>query len=167
MAQLREYRDYNYNYIEGNAVRQLQPAYEPEIERPQRPKEPERKVDPKVEQRRRKRLAKDTVIDFKYTMLVACVCLTSLFSCAGFLQMQAQISDQRTSIAAMQTELSQLTNENVAKEEQLNSSVNLNEIYTKASKEFGMKYADSKHIVLYESADPDYVRQYQDIPESK
>ena len=81
--------------------------------------------------------------------------------------MQAQISEQRMSIAAMQTELSQLANENVAQEEQLNSSVNLNEIYTKASKEFGMKYADSNHIILYESADPDYVRQYQDIPDNK
>ena len=164
MAQLNKRRDYDYNYIEGNAVRKLQPAYEPEIERPERP---ERKVNPKVEERRRKRLAKDAVIDFRFTMLVGCVCLTSLFSCAGFLQMQAQISEQRMSIAAMQTELSQLTNENVAQEEQLNSSVNLNEIYTKASKEFGMKYADSNHIILYESADPDYVRQYQDIPENK
>ena len=37
MADARRYRNYDYNYIEGNAVRKLEPAYEPERERPAEP----------------------------------------------------------------------------------------------------------------------------------
>ena len=73
MADARRYRNYDYNYIEGNAVRKLEPAYEPERERPA---EPQRKVDPERERRLRQRRKKQNVIDFKFMLVISisCVC---------------------------------------------------------------------------------------------
>lgn len=163
MADYRRYQ--NYNYVDGNTVRKLNPAYEPQIERPQPKREPQR--DPAKEAQIRRNRQKSNVIDFKYTLVVACACVLILASCVGYLKVQAQITSQKATISTLQTELDQLQNENVAKEEQLNSRVDLNEIYKKASSDLGMKYADSNHTILYESSDPDYVRQYQDIPDNK
>ena len=164
MADARRYRTYDYNYIEGNAVRKLEPAYEPERERPA---EPQRKVDPERERRLRQRRKKQNVIDFKFMLVISISCVCVLMSTVSYLEKKSEITSRRSAIVAAQTELSQIVNENVAKEEKLNSMVDLSQIYAKASSEFGMKYADSQHTILYESSDPDYVRQYQDIPESK
>lgn len=163
MADNRRYD--NYTYVDGNTVRKLNPAYEPQIERPQPKREPQR--DPEKEARIRRNRERNNVIDFKYTLVIACACMIIFASCVGYLRVQAQITSQKTTISTLQTELDQLQNENVAKEEQLNSTVDLNAIYKRASEDLGMKYADSNHTILYESSDPDYVRQYQDIPDNK
>jgi cell division protein FtsL len=162
MADTRRYHNDNYDYVDGNTVRKLNPAYEPQ-------RTPERKpeIDPARREQIRRKREKANVIDGKYTVVIACACLVVFAACVGYLRTQAQINSQQAEIASLQTELNQLNNENVAKEEQLNSSVDLNAIYTTASKKLGMKYADSQHTILYESSDPDYVRQYQDIPDNK
>lgn len=172
MADYRRYQEYgydnynqNYSYIEGNAVRKLAPSYEPDVQVPERKVEPKR--DPQKEAQIRRNREKNNVIDFKYTVLITCACLLVFAACVGYLQMQAQISAQKSNIREMQSQLNQITNENVALEEQLNSSVDLNAIYKQATSELGMKYADSKHTILYASSNPDYVRQYKDIPSNK
>ncbi len=162
MADNRRY--YDYNYIEdGNTVRKLAPEYEPQPKRQRQ--EPLR--DPAREAEIRKKRAKHNVIDFKYSLVISCVCVVVLASCIGYIREQANINAHKTSIAALQSELDRINNENVAKEEALNSSVDLDAIYQRASKKLGMKYADSNHTILYESSNPDYVRQYQDIPDNK
>lgn len=162
MANGSRYNDYS--YIQGNAARQLQPAYEPE--RRQVP-EVEPKRDRRREEQIRRNREKSNVIDFKYSVIIVCACVMIFASCISYLKVQAQISAQKTEIASLQTTLNQLTNENVAKEELLNSSVDLSAIYQTASEKLGMQYADASHTILYESADPDYVKQYQNIPDSK
>ena len=153
-----------YNYIQGNAARKLQPAYEPERRR--RP-ETEPKRDTRREEQIRRNREKNNVIDLKYTLVIACACMLIFGSCVSYLKVQAQITAQKSTISSLQTELNQLKNENVAKEEELNSSVDLSAIYKTASEKLGMKYADASHTILYESANPDYVKQYQNIPSNK
>ncbi|MCR4715801.1 MAG: hypothetical protein K5656_01340 [Lachnospiraceae bacterium] len=164
MADFNNVRYFNEYYEEGSALRKVQPAYEPEVERPEveRPK-----VDPKRQERIRKNRERYNVIDLKYTLLVACSVAIIMAACVGYLRVQASIASTRVEISSLQKEYQEITNENIAKSEVLNASVDLDSIYNRASKELGMKYADANHTILYQSSDPDYVRQFQDIPASK
>lgn len=165
MAKSYYYReDY---YYDGNAVRRYQaeaePSYEPEVERPER----KRQTDPERQKRIQKNRERHEAVDLKFTAVIA-VCMGFILLCgAGYLQEKARITSTQNKISSLQSELALITNQNVAKEEQLKSSVDLKSVYEKAVKKLGMKYADADHTVLYDSADPDYVRQYRSIPEDK
>lgn len=165
MSDNRKTNKYNYSYVDGSTVRKLQPQYQPEPQRRERP-EPSKRDLQREETIRRKR-EKFHVIDFKYAVVIVCACALITCFALQYLQVQSQITSQKNEIVSMQKELEQLNNENVAKEEELNSSVDLNKIYQVASVKLGMKYADSAHTIVYESANPDYVKQYHDIPKDK
>ncbi len=160
MAELNR-RYFDEYYEEGSALRKVQPLYEPETTSPY-VEEP--KIDTRREERIRKNREKYNVIDLKYTVLIMCASVILLSACVGYLKVQAAIATKRVEIAGLEQELSEVTNENIAKREMLYSSVDLDTIYNRASKDLGMKYADSNHTIIYKSSNPDYVRQYKDIP---
>ena len=160
MAELNR-RYVNEYYEEGSALRKVAPLYQPEVERPE-VEQPQ--VDPRRQEQVRKNREKYNIIDLKYTILMMCASVILLSACVGYLKVQASIATKRVEIAGLQQELSEVTNENIAKREMLYSSVDLGTIYSRASKDLGMKYADSNHTIIYQSSDPDYVRQYKDIP---
>ena len=46
----------------------------------------------------------------------------------------------------------------------LDNMYTLEQVYDAATNELGMVYARKGQIVYYESANEDYVKQYQDVP---
>ena len=70
-------------------------------------------------------------------------------------------------MAALESELSQLKEDNDAYYSQVTSNVDLTSIKKIAIGRLGMKYPSDDQTVTYETSRSSYVRQYQDVPDSK
>lgn len=146
-------------YIEGNAARQLNPMPE-RIERPRRQEREQRPENERVKRNRSRAKA----FDLRYTAALAAATIFLFVSCVNMLTMQADITEQRRQIAALESNLNELTDTNNEISKQLESSVNLPEIYAVATGELGMVYPKAGQVVSYEASNPDYVKQFMDIP---
>ena len=142
-----------------NTARQLE--YLPDYEERTR-----KNHNPRTSENAQTKTKKNSVIDARFAVFLTVAMVVTLYSCVSYLKLQNAVSSQRSEISSMQTELSDLKDKNVATAERLSSSVDLNAIYNIATKELGMVYADDSQVVEYKNSNPDYVRQYKDIPEA-
>lgn len=145
-----------YYYVEGNTARKLNAA----PERIQRPEREERKVNEKISRNTRRAKA----FDLKYTMTLVTATVFLFVSCVNMLTLQADIAGQRRQIAMLESSLNELTDTNNETSKRLESSVNLPEVLEIATKELGMVYPKSGQIVSYKASNPDYVKQFKDVP---
>lgn len=148
-------------YIYGNTVRQAQVVPERrhrEIEKPQR----ERKVSPQVKKNRRQALRMNPA----YLAFLVFAAVLTLAACVWYLQLRAEVTSRSTHIAELQQELVEVKEENTTRYNSVVDSVNLEEVRERAINELGMVYATSDQIVTYQNPENDYVKQYEDIPES-
>lgn len=144
-------------YIEGNTARQLNAVPE-RIERPER-------EERKVNRRRANNSKRAKAFDFKYTMVLVAATVFIFASCVNMLTLQAGITEQRRQIAIMESTLTSLTDTNNETSKRLESSVDLTKIYEVATTELGMIYPKTGRVVSYVASDPDYVKQFKDVPE--
>lgn len=144
-------------YIEGNTARKLNTA----PERVERPVREERRVNEKISRNIRRARA----FDLKYTMALIVATVFLFVSCVGMLTLQADITEQRREIAALERNLASLTDTNNETSKRLESSVDLTKVYDTATKELGMVYPKNGQVVNYEASNPDYVKQFKDVPE--
>ncbi|MBQ9232886.1 MAG: hypothetical protein IJ167_02465 [Lachnospiraceae bacterium] len=149
-------------YIEGSTVRKVREVPE-RIERPKH--QPNQKVEPKRERKITKKADRALAFDFRYTMFVMASILIVVCACLFMLHMESQISEKKNHINNMENELEALEDDNAALKLSLESMYSLDDIYDVATNELGMVYAKKGQIVYYESANEDYVKQYQDVPE--
>ncbi len=144
-------------YVDGNTARQLN-------REPKRQRTRQQVQQPQPEIRHEKRVS---AFDLKYTLfLVACVSIT-LLTCFGYMHANTQRRQTEQSIAALQSQLQEIQEQNLALEESMNRTIDLNEIYQTATKKLGMIYAGEDQIIYYNSSNSDYVRQYESIPGKK
>lgn len=144
-------------YIEGNTARKLNTVPE-RIERPERP---ERKVNERISRNSRRARA----FDLKYTIALLAATVFLFVSCVNMLTLQADITEQKRQIATLESSLTSLTDTNDETSKRLESSVDLTQVYDTATKELGMVYPGNGQVVSYEASNPDYVKQFKDIPE--
>ena len=71
------------------------------------------------------------------------------------------------SVANLEEELAQLKEDNDAYYSQGTSNVDLNQIKKTAIGHLGMRYPSDDQTVSYSTSGNSYVRQYQDVPDSK
>ena len=175
-------------YIEGSTVRKVTeyPDYSEEIRRnrsaqryssrsaqrapqraPQRTpqRSPQRRVLPEQERRISAKADRALAFDMKYTLFVMASILIIIGACVFMLHMEASISEQKSNINALENELEAIEDDNAALKLSLESMYSLDDIYNVATNELGMVYAKKGQVVYYESANEDYVKQYQDVPE--
>lgn len=81
-----------------------------------------------------------------------------------YLALQTANAASVDEIAAMESQLNALKLENDEEQSRIMSSVNLEEIKTRAIESLGMQYAQEGQVVEVQGASDDYVRQYQDMP---
>lgn len=144
-------------YIEGNTARQLNTA-------PQRVERPEYKEERRVNERISRNSKRARAFDFKYTLCLM-VATTFLFvSCVNMLTIQADITEQRRQIATLESTLNELADSNNETSKRLESSIDLPRIYEVATTELGMVYPKTGQVVSYEASNPDYVKQFKDVP---
>ena len=77
---------------------------------------------------------------------------------------QASISTHLRNISSVESKLTDLKLDNDAKNKALNTSINLNEIKTRAMEELGMKYPTEDQVIYYSVESDNFMDQYRDIP---
>lgn len=144
-------------YIEGNTARKLNTVPE-RVERPQRE---ERKVNERISRNSRRARA----FDLRYTVVLVAATVFLFVSCVSMLTLQADNTEKKRQIATLESNLAELTDTNNETSKRLESSVDLTEVYDTATKDLGMVYPQNGQVISYEASNPDYVKQFKDIPE--
>ena len=148
-------------YEEGSAVRELEVFPEEQERRKKRSGKP--KVSVQTRQNRRRAMSMSP----GYLVFLSAVCVATLLLCVQYLQLKASYTEQTEYLDVLESDLSQLKSDNDAYYNQVQASVDLEEIRRKATEELGMHYADESQIEYYQPEDSSYVRQYQDVPGSE
>lgn len=151
----------NMYYIEGSTVRKMDVAPDKERVPEQRPAKPVKKRAPLP-------AAADRALAFnlKYTVFVTMSMFIMVCACVAMLYMETKINTQQKNINSLESELEAILDDNAAYRVNLENMYTLDQIYDVATNELGMVYAKKGQIVYYESANEDYVKQYQDVPEA-
>ena len=144
-------------YIEGNTARQLNTA-------PQRIERTERREERRVNERVDRNSKRASAFDLKYTVCLMVATVVLFCSCVSMLTIQSDITEQRRQIAMLESTLNELTDTNNETSKRLESSVDLPKIYEVATTELGMVYPKTGQVVSYEASNPDYVKQFKDVP---
>lgn len=157
-------------YVEGSAVRKLQ-------ETPGRQRPPARrstgtaaasaKARPQHHQTSRRALRnreKALSMNKSFVIFLAIVSVSILMFTIRFLQLKSEITASTKEIAALESELSSLKEDNDAYYSQVNSSIDLSRIKKIAVGRLGMKAPTKEQIRTYQTSRSSYIRQYQDIP---
>lgn len=150
--------NYRQTYIYGNTVRKVEPLRKPE----QRPEvKPERRVSHQVDKNRRRAES----MNLPYLMFLTSAAIVIVIACVSYLGLQSTISSRSSNITSLQREISDLTMENDAALDAIEDSVDLETIKIKAVA-LGMVYLENSQVVEYTSSTAEYVKQYEEIPES-
>ncbi len=149
-------------YVDGNTVRKLNTAPK---QVPQRV--PSAQPQKKVSTRTRRNQSRALSIQKGQALFLGIATALTLAACVYMLNLQATITSQNKNITALEEKLNLIVDNNEATASRLDGQVNLSEIYRIATEELGMVYAVKGQILLYEESNPDYVRQYKDVPEMR
>lgn len=122
-----------------------------------------RQVNQRIAMRNREKALK---LDLKYTLFLGISVIFVLISCVLYLNLQNQMTQKSNEIASLKSELNTLTDANIAARERINDAVDLDYVYKYATEKLGMVQPTAGQIIKYRSNDEDYVKQFQDIPQS-
>ncbi len=167
-----QYWDDNRTYIDGNTARELsrqaaqrkEQVHQEYVERQEEEQE-QRKRERRtraVAQRNRERalqISPGYVLFLTATMAM----MVMVFVC--YLQLQADLNKRVQNVAALESELLDLKNDNDAAQKKISNSVDLENIRQRAMDELGMVYPQKEQIEYFEVEEDDYMNQYEDIPE--
>ncbi len=159
MTRLDSRFDEQQYYIQGNTVRKIDTLPE-KNERPVESEVRKRQVNPRIN----KNANRARAFDLRYTVLLMVATVFLFGSCVNMLSIQATITEQRREIAMLESNLNELTDNNNETSKRLDSSVNLPQIYEIATTELGMVYPKAGQVLSYEASNPDYVKQFEDVP---
>ncbi|MDD5999400.1 MAG: cell division protein FtsL [Lachnospiraceae bacterium] len=161
MRRLDSRNEERYYYIEGNAARKLNTVPQREV-RPNRQPAPER--ERKTNARVEKNAQRAKAFDLRYTMALVVATVFLFGACVNMLSLQADITEQRRQIALLESNLNELKDTNNETSKRLDSSVDLTKVYDFATQELGMVYPGNDQVVSYKASNPDYVKQFKDVP---
>ena len=141
-------------YVDGNTVRVREAA-------PQRHEEQE--IRPQV---RQQAVPVRVRVNVPYVLMLLAVTLLFGYLCFCYLHLQASINASMNRIVNMEEQLADVRAENAVRENRLGAQMDLEEVYRIAVEEMGMVYPDNNEVVEYTEQMREYVRQYEDIPNS-
>ncbi len=156
----------NSAYVHGNAVRRMEaaPEYEPKKRKPQRSLEEERAKRQRSLAARRN-IQKTQMMNGRFIVFLAAATVVCAVFCGLFIHMQSDITMNMQSVAALETQISDLKADNDAAQKRLETTMSLGEIKEKAVNELGMKYPASDQIIEFSVENSDYMNQYGSVPE--
>lgn len=147
------------NYVDGSAVRKLQPMPDRE-ERGDVVRRRKQQPSRKSKQRR-----KPAMSFFSFVMVTVAIGIT-LYAAVQYLEIQTDLHNMNKEVASLQNQLVALTSENDAALNKINSKIDLEQVFQTAVNELGMVFPNSNKIITYEGAVSDYVRQFNKIPQA-
>jgi cytoskeletal protein RodZ len=152
-------------YVDGNVVRKIDVLPERQPREPRKAQKHQNQAEiNKNREIARKNQERALRLNLPYTLFLIFSVIITVAFCIAYLSLQNDIMQTSEQISDLKSELSTLTNENVALEERINSSVDLSEVYQKAVGEFGMTAITEGQIYYYSNENQDYVKQYGQIP---
>jgi cell division protein FtsL len=152
------------NYVYGSAApkesrpierqRSVQPARQPK-RKPSRAKRSKYRVLPKnsVE-----------IIPLSHVVLLAIACVIVFMASFNYLRVRSDIRTVTKQIGTVQSNLSDLSQQNLDAQREIDAYVDLDYIKKVAKKELGMVPADEDQVIYYEKTESEYVHQNEDIP---
>lgn len=138
-------------FEDGNAARRLDEV----------PDKPRKKLSRTAQKNR----AKSTNMGRGYIVFLILVCVLATGACVHYIKLTAQVTEQKSAVAAKELELNEKKAENDAYYSDIMTNVDLDAIRDKAINELGMQYAEEEQIKYYTPGNNSYVRQYQDVPD--
>ena len=154
-----------YVYSDGNTLRYAEAEALPK-KKEQKVVQPEKPNKKKVsEQTRRNREKAQHMGRGMALFLTTAVCAT-LFVSFRYLNLMSDMKSNQGEITELQNQLDELKTENSVTYSRLNSSIDLEDIYKRATQELGMVYAVDGQIVTYTAPASEYVEQYANVPQA-
>lgn len=143
-------------YIHGNTVRKENPSAPVVVS------QPKKATSVQVNQNRTRALH----INRGYVTFLAISAILAMFVCVRYLQLHSNVAASSSKVTAMQQQLSDLQEENAAKQDAISNSMNLEEVRKRAMKDLHMVYATDEQIITYKNPLGNDVTQYSAIPEN-
>ncbi len=138
-------------YIRGTSVRKPQKSRKPypvHVQDPQRP-------------RRHRNMS------LGYLLFLSLAMVLMVGTLAWYISLQSEIKNSVKNIAALESQLNNLKQDNDEAYNRANGNVDLDEVKRIAIQEYGMTYASEGQIIRYsDGGGNDYVRQLAPIPEA-
>ncbi len=135
-------------------------------ERPKSPYSQQREQTKRTSSRVVKNRNRAMSISPAYAVFLTAAAVCAVLICVLYLNLQSEVVSRSENVTAMQEQLADLTEANNTAYNSAADSVNLETVRDRAMNEMGMVYAAEGTIVEYDSPEGDYVKQYNDIPES-
>ena len=89
----------------------------------------------------------------------------SLYLCLGYIKLYTDISATSKAIVQLESQIEGLQSSNASAYEEIDSSIDLQEIYRIATEELGMVHATDGQVYTYDNKKSDRVIQYGTIPQ--
>lgn len=150
---------YTTSSYDGSAVRKLNTIPNTRREQDEIRRQEPRKA-PKARPRR-----KPAIGLFTFLVLTAAIGIT-LYSAVDYLNVQMEITNLGKTVAARELELTKLIANNDATLSEIDTSLDLKQVFDVAVNELGMVFPNNNQVITYESAVSEYVRQYDRVPEA-
>lgn len=164
----RNYERKNSNqgaYVYGNTVRKL--ATEMPASRPQRQDRIDEQKETRESIQRRRDNQRAHKMNFLYTVAVVGVLAFMFTLCVQYLKLQAAVKSNASTVAAMESQLSELSADNDMTEVEINGNIDYDNLLNIALNELGMVYPSRNQVVEYKSTESEYVKQFSEIPAVK
>lgn len=153
--QQERYNDAAYDeYLYGAAV----PVYEEEEREHRRVKPRLHQQPPRGESRRYGTHMKASYV-FSMAIIMTALCAILIY----YISLQSSLTQSVQDISTLQSQLSELRIANDEAYNEIDNSIDLDEIKYKAITELGMKYANEDQIVTYNNDSGDYVHQVTEV----
>lgn len=143
----------NRMYVYGTAAQNVPKRQdEPRIKTPKRAN---------VTKKRAKKSERMNVFAFGVLLMGLFFVLTAY---SKYIDIHTKTLDASRVLTVKERELQKLKSENDAKEDSLNSKVELQQIYEVATTQYGMVHANENQIIVYKKNESEYIKQNEDIP---
>lgn len=141
-------------YIEGNTVRKIQ-------ERPESYEVQEYELD----REQRKSIKRRRHINALSVIVMAAAIIASMYLCISYIMVYSEITGTSKDISRLRSTISETQASNDEAYKEIDASLSLEDVYEKATKEYGMVPADKNQVYKYDNKKSDRVIQYSEIPE--
>lgn len=148
-------------YVDGNTVRKL--YGEPE-ERARRAEEERRKRQHRENVRAaRRNQERASYMSFGHVLFCTLATVLVVMASIAYIDLQTEVNTHLRRISNIEAQVTDLRTDNDALERRIATSVDIDTIREKATKELGMHYAAEGQIITFSVSEGDYMNQYSDI----
>ncbi len=163
-AKKLNYDGYYEREFDGNAVRERNKRLD--IDRAKREKEKNRQLarENRAQASRLRKLEKSLGISLFSCIMLLGAAMLMFTLCYKMIQLNFEIDQIDKAVVRTENEVNDLRVSNNSAYQEINSTVDLKEVYKIATMELGMVFASDNQIITYEDNEAAYVRQYKEIP---